>query len=391
MPTAPPLITRHFMLLVFAHLLQALGYASMLLLPLYLQHLGASRTEIGAMMATAAVAGLLTRPLVAWSLDRMGRKPTLFVGTLLLVVSMVMIAAIDSLGALIYIERAIFGIGVGALFSGYFTFAADLIPTERRTEGLALFGISGLVPLLVNPLADHIGVAPPDLRWFLPVVGLVIIPGVVALVFLPEPKHDDEARIPMNQAIPALRRAPLWPVWLASITFSGLVGIFMTFATVTAEGRGIDRPSTLWLSYALGAVVVRLLGARLPDRVGPSKIVPPALGLYIAALWLTATAHTFGAFLLAAALAGIGHGYCFPVLSSQVVTRTPAAFRGSAMSMFTALWGLSELVLCPTFGAIADRFGDGTMFRIASVFGGACLLLWVVLERRYGQTQAAAA
>jgi len=379
------------MLLVFAHLLQALGYASMLLLPLYLQHLGASRTEIGAMMATAAVAGLLTRPLVAWSLDRMGRKPTLFVGTLLLVVSMVMIAAIDSLGALIYIERAIFGIGVGALFSGYFTFAADLIPTERRTEGLALFGISGLVPLLVNPLADHIGVAPPDLRWFLPVVGLVIIPGVVALVFLPEPKHDDEARIPMNQAIPALRRAPLWPVWLASITFSGLVGIFMTFATVTAEGRGIDRPSTLWLSYALGAVVVRLLGARLPDRVGPSKIVPPALGLYIAALWLTATAHTFGAFLLAAALAGIGHGYCFPVLSSQVVTRTPAAFRGSAMSMFTALWGLSELVLCPTFGAIADRFGDGTMFRIASVFGGACLLLWVVLERRYGQTQAAAA
>ena len=378
MPTAPPLITRHFMLLVFAHLLQALGYASMLLLPLYLQHLGASRTEIGAMMATAAVAGLLTRPLVAWSLDRMGRKPTLFVGTLLLVVSMVMIAAIDSLGALIYIERAIFGIGVGALFSGYFTFAADLIPTERRTEGLALFGISGLVPLLVNPLADHIGVAPPDLRWFLPVVGLVIIPGVVALVFLPEPKHDDEARIPMNQAIPALRRAPLWPVWLASITFSGLVGIFMTFATVTAEGRGIDRPSTLWLSYALGAVVVRLLGARLPDRVGPSKIVPPALGLYIAALWLTATAHTFGAFLLAAALAGIGHGYCFPVLSSQVVTRTPAAFRGSAMSMFTALWGLSELVLCPTFGAIADRFGDGTMFRIASVFG-------------YGQTQAAAA
>ena len=100
------------MLLVFAHLLQALGYASMLLLPLYLQHLGASRTEIGAMMATAAVAGLLTRPLVAWSLDRMGRKPTLFVGTLLLVVSMVMIAAIDSLGALIYIERAIFGIGV---------------------------------------------------------------------------------------------------------------------------------------------------------------------------------------------------------------------------------------------------------------------------------------
>src|SRR4030095_7679636 len=116
-----PLITKNFALLVLAHLLQARGYASMLLLPLYLQHLGASRTEIGAIMATAAISGLLTRPLVAWALDTLGRKPTLVAGTLTLVAGMLLILAVDRIGPMIYLARIVIGAGVGVLFAAYFT------------------------------------------------------------------------------------------------------------------------------------------------------------------------------------------------------------------------------------------------------------------------------
>ncbi len=381
----PPLITRDFVVLVIAHFLQALGYSSSLLLPLYLQHLGASRTEIGALMATSAVSGLLMRPAVGWSLDRIGRKPTLFIGTLVLVASMCMVFGVDRIGPLVYLQRAVFGIGIAALFSAYFTFAADLVPEARRTEGLALFGVSGLLPLLINPLADRIEVSPPDLRWFLPVVGLMILPSLVALRLLPEPARAEATRPPMRDAVPALLRAPLWPVWLASVVFSGLVALFMTFATVAAERRGIAHAASLWLSYALGAAAVRVFGGRLPDRIGPEKLVPPSIGLYAGAMWLASSADTFSAFLLAALLAGIGHGYAFPVLTSQVVTRVRAAFRGSALTFFTALWGLSELVVSPAFGAIADRHGDATMFRVASLGGGATLLVWAAMEYRFGE------
>lgn len=381
----PPLITRDFVVLVIAHFLQALGYSSSLLLPLYMQHLGASRTEIGALMATSAVSGLLMRPVVGWSLDRMGRKPTLFVGTLVLVASMWMVFGIDRIGPLIYLQRAVFGVGIGALFSAYFTFAADLIPEERRTEGLALFGVSGLLPLLINPLADRIEVSPPDLRWFLPVVGLLILPSIFAIMALPEPPSGEAVRPPMRQALPALWRPPLWPVWLASVVFSGFVALFMTFATVAAERRGVEHAASLWLSYALGASAVRLFGGKLPDRIGPEKLVPPSIGLYACAMWLASSAHTFRAFLVAALLAGIGHGYAFPVLTSQVVSRVRAAFRGSALTFFTALWGLSELIVSPAFGAIADHYGDATMFRVASLGGGASLLVWALMEYRFGE------
>lgn len=380
-----PLVTRDFVLIVVAHFLQALGYSSMLLLPLYLQHLGASRTEIGLAMGSTAVAGLVTRPLVGWGLDRWGRKPILLVGTVTVAVGMVLVGAIERMGPIVYLERIVFGLGVGALFTAYFTFAADLVPVSRRTEGLALFGVSGLVPLLVNPLSQQIGIAPADLRWFIPLLGVVVLASLLALAPLSEPARDPATRRPMRQALPALVARPLWPVWLATSAFSALVAIFMTFATVAAERQGVPQAPRLWLTYALGAIVVRLVGARLPDRLGPANVVAPALGLYVTAMVATAQATTFTGFLVAALLAGIGHGYCFPVLSSQVVTRAPQTFRGSALAAFTALWGLSELATAPLFGAIADVHGDDAMFLTAAVGGIVSLALWVLLEHRLGE------
>jgi len=372
------------MLLVAAHFLQALGFASMLLLPLYLQHLGASRTEIGLLMATAGLSGLLTRPLVGWALDRWGRRRTLVVGTLTMVAASGLVAMVDRMGAAIYLQRALFGVAEGVLFTGYFTFAADLVPRVRRTEGLALFGISGLLPLLVNPLSDRMGISAPELRWFLPAVGCFIALSLVPLLLLPERRVASGRPPPMREALTALRQRPLWSVWVATAAFSALVAVFMTFATVAAERRGVEHAASLWFTYAFGAVAVRALGARLPDRVGPANLIAPALGLYVAAMILTAEAQTFGDFLWAALLAGVGHGYCFPVLTSQVVSRSPETFRGSAMALFTALWGVSELVVSPAFGAVADHYDDGAMFHLAAALGIACLLLWLMLEHRHG-------
>ena len=163
----------------------------------------------------------------------------------------------------------------------------------------------------------------------------------------------------------------------------------MTFATVAAAKRGIDNAPTLWLTYALGAVFVRLFGARLPDRVGPAYILGPALGLYIVAMVLAARASSLNDFLIAALLAGVGHGYCFPVLTSQVVSRTPDTFRGSAVSTFTAIWGLSELLVSPAFGRFADLHGDAAMFYLGAACGTFCLLVWGMLERSYVRSSSA--
>jgi len=377
-----PVLTRPFLLLMAAHFLQALGYASLILLPLYLDHLGASRAQVGVVMAASAVGGLLVRPAVAWSLDRWGRKPTLTVGTLVMVAAMASLGLVQSVGAAVVLVHAVIGMAEAALFSGYFTVAADIVPEARRTEGLALFGISGLVPLVVNPIAGWLGVEGGDLRGF-----FVVVAGLIALSLpLLWPLRDHApgtASTPpsVGQVLRSLRHRSLWPVWTATMVFAGLVAIFMSFVTVAAADAGAANAGVIWLTYAAGSVGIRLFGASIPDRVGPSRMVPPSLLAYVAAFVVAAFATTNTTFALAGLLAGFAHGACFPVLTGQTITRTPSDQRGAAMSLFTALWDVVKLLLVPLAGWVADATSDRGMLLLSAVIAVAGLGLWAVLER----------
>ena len=353
----------------------------MLLLPLYLTHLGASRAEIGAVMGSAAIGGLALRPLVGWALDRLGRRPTIFAGTLTTTLGMGLLWFVTDIGWMIYLVRVIVGIGTGALFTAYFTLAADIVPASRRTEGIALFGVTGLVPLIINPIAGEMGVHGAELRWFLPLMGLLVLSSLICIVPIDEPEREpppDSAGI--AEVLSTLSAKPLIPVWTATIIFSSLVAVAMAFAAVTAEARGLGRPALLWATYAGGAALVRVFGARLPDRLGPHNLVAPALASYALGMITLAAAFDDGTFLLGGLLCGFGHGYCFPVLTSQVVTRTPSHVRGGALALFTGLWDLTYLLIPPLLGAVGDAHGDASIFYLAALGATVGLTLWLTLE-----------
>ena len=288
-------------------------------------------------------------------------------------------------GPLAYLVRFVFGIGVGALFSGYFTFCTDIVPEARRTEGIALFGISGLVPLAVNPFAEKLGVSALDVRWFLPALSLVMLSSLLFLRDIPEPAGVAKAeRSGLSDTLRALRNRRLWPVWLATVAFSSLVMTFMAFASVAAQTRGLGSPASFWLTYAAGAVCVRAFGARLPDRMGTHNVVTPAIGFCIGGAALMASADSMTTLRIAGLLGGMGHGYCFPVLATQVTQRTPVAVRGSAVSAFTALFDVSGLLSPPLLGLIADRSSDAFMFAVASCSGVIALTVWAAMEHVLG-------
>ena len=131
-----------------------------------------------------------------------------------------------------------------------------------------------------------------------------------------------------------------------------------------------------------GAVGARLLGAGSLDRLGPSRLIPPALFLYILAASVVAFAETSLTFYIAGILGGIAHGYCFPLLASQVTSRNPAELRGSAIAFYTPLWDLSGLLLTPVFGFVANQYSDRMMYLGAAFVSLTLMPLWFRLERK---------
>ena len=218
-------------------------------------------------------------------------------GTILLTGGMALVYLIDSIGILAYGMRILFGIGAGACFSGYFTFAADHIPEERRTEGLALFGVTGLIPLLVNPLSSQIVQETGDLQWFIPAVGAVVCASLLPLSQVREVGGDgSRKKFIWSEVWKSMGSRPLLPVWFIAFAFSGLVATFFSFSTVTAQDRGFENATSLWYLYAAGAAVIRISGARLLDRIGPSNLVAPALACYIASVLLCGSSVTMDGF-----------------------------------------------------------------------------------------------
>jgi MFS family permease len=295
---------------------------------------------------------------------------------------MFLIALVDELGWLIYTSRILFGVGTGALFTAYFTLAADIVPPSRRTEGIALFGVTGLLPLVVNPIAHESGIEASAIQWFLPMMGGLVLASLLPMLYVDEPSRPPREPTSLRQIADALFASPLWPVWFATFVFSGLVATTMAFGIVAGEQRGIERPAIMWLTYACAAALIRIIGAKLPELVGDSNIVAPALGAYVLGVLCLASADSTSTMALGGALCGLGHGYCFPVLTSQVVSRCSPELRGSALSLFTGLWDITYLFYPPLLGLVSDALGDQVMFMMAASVATLGLIGWLIAEHR---------
>ena len=380
----PKLLTRDFVFLVIAHFLSALAWTTLLLLPVSLEQMGADRRTIGWIISLAPLVGICAQPAIGWALDHWGRKWSLALGTVLSGSSLILLGQADHLGPVLWASRLLFGLGGAIAFTGFFAFIADKVPPSRRVEGIALFGISGLLPLALNPVIGSYGLTTEDLQAVYPVAGFLVLSSLAFLLPVPDARDVIEARQAHSLAErwEALTSPRLRPVWVAVITFSGMTAVFMTFSTVAAKAQNLHNPAIAWVTYAGGSVLVRLFGARLPERVGPNRILFPALLAYALGLIVTAFATTTPHFLLAGLLAGFGHGYAFPVITASVVSRSALALRGTAMASCMGLWQLTGLGTRPLFGWLGDLEGLKWLFLTAAVAGLLGVAFWVYLERQ---------
>lgn len=384
--TKGKLIDGGLLRLMFGHGAQALGYSSMPMLPILLVYYGASREEVGWVMAAGSAGGLLFRPVVGWALDTWGKVRTLTVGTTILAMAMMSMGLIEEVNWVAYGARFLFGIGAGICFTGYFALATDLIPKDRRTEGTAIFGVSGLLPLALNPIWDSVAESPEQISFVFPLLGFCVLFSLITFVWSFDRRGKSE---PQSKSAEVPRARSTWrelltldtaSIWWMTPFFGGTVSAFLVHALVSAEERGLEGAVWMWVAYAASAIAVRLGGGALPDRFGNHNFIVPACAAYVGAAWCMAGAESWMMATVAGGLAGLGHGYCFPILVSSLMTRVPEAMRGRAMAGFTGLWDIASLIAAPTVGKGIDLYGD----RLAFWAMGSIALLgvsgWAVLE-----------
>jgi MFS family permease len=368
-----PLLTRAFSLCFAACFAQALAFNLYLHLPGWLARLGADEVLIGLLGGVASAAALVARPPVGRALDLRGRRPVILGAAGANVGVLALYLTIDSLGPSIWIVRALHGVIEAALFAALFTYAADVIPESRRTEGIALFGVSGMLPVSLGPLlGDWILASGDYLQLFAVSVAFALAAFALSLP-LREARHEIHPGQASRGFLGPALQADLAPIWLLGTAFATAITAPFLFLKLFVEETGIGSLGLFFSSYSAAAVSLRLGLGWLPDRAGPKRVLHPALATLAIGMLLLVGADGAGWLVVAGALCGLGHGMTFPILSGLVITRARRAERGAAMALYTAVFDVGPVFGGPLFGAITRGLGYDALFATAAliVIGGA--------------------
>jgi predicted MFS family arabinose efflux permease len=179
--------------------------------------------------------------------------------------------------------------------------------------------------------------------------GFALLSLLLSLPLADRPRDPGEGEPARGFRAVALQR-DLLPLWFIGAVFSiALAGVFV-FVKLFVEETGLGTVGLFFTCYAAVALVLRVFFGWLPDRIGPKRVLFPALVTLALGFGMLAVAGDETDVAVAGALCGAGHGYTFPILFGMVVTRARDAERGAAMSIFTALFDAGVLLGGPLFG-----------------------------------------
>jgi MFS family permease len=389
----PALYTRAFWLACAIHFTGAMSLGMFLLFPLFIRARGGEELTIGLVLGVGMAASVAARPLVGSLLDRLGRRRVLLVSGAINAVSFVPFLLVRGVGPALFLLATVHLVVGGALFASYFTYAADLVPSERRVEGIAVFGIAGMAPNGIGPALGEALIAHAGWpAFFLAATGFALASlGLTALA------RDVVRDLPraagaglLADALRLARHAGLVRIMLATIIFGAGINAAFYFVAPFTRDLGIARAAPFFGTYATTTIVLRLFGRRLPDRLGAHPIAIPAFGLFAAGLAALVLLPAPGMLVAAGVACGAGHGSLFPVLNGLTVTRTPPRLHGAVVSLYTAALDAGAVVGTPLCGAIAHLAGYRVMFSsmaLASLAGLALVRMDALWERRRPRTE----
>lgn len=220
------------------HFTGGMSTAMFILYPVFLARLGADELRIGQVMGLGAAAAVATRPFAGHLLDLLGSRRTLLGAGLLNLASILGLVPLATIGAPLLLLTVVHAVAVGTLFASYFTYATHIVPAERRIEGVAMFGVAGMLPNgLGPPLSEWLLATQGSPTYFLAAAGFSTVSLVITLLL-----HDARADHEGGPRGAGVR------TWLRLVRARTLV---MPFAATFLFGIGLAALFTFLAPYAL--------------------------------------------------------------------------------------------------------------------------------------------
>jgi MFS family permease len=374
------LYTPTFIAMAFCNLAAISSYSCFFLFPLFILERGGTPSDVGILMGAFTLSSVVCRPWIAGMIDHTGRKRSFTFGSILMTLLPLLYLFLEGPLQTTYVSvllvRVLHGVGIAICATAAFTYAADIIPEGRLNEGIGMFGISGLTGLALGPVIAEVMIRNFGF-WALFSASSIL--GFLALL-AHLPLHESHRRDPSTPAVSilsVLRGNRLVLTCGMAFLFGFGLAAAGNFLPPFAAERDLTILAYYYVSYSATAILTRLLGGRVADRIGESRIIPWAFLLLFAGLMAILFLMNRFVLTLAGVLMGCGHGFLYPALNTLAVKNESPDNRGKATGVFTGSIDAGFFVGSTALGYVAEWAGYPVLFATA---GAVCLCGYVLFK-----------
>lgn len=313
-----------FLFMVFEMLLPTL--------PLFVTAIGGGAKQVGYVTGIFMISAIAVRPFAGALALRFNKKYLLILGIVISAFSTGAYYLASDVSVLLLI-RLIHGAGFGLATTYFATIAAEIIPKERRGEGIGYFGVGETIAVSVGPM---IGIAALELydfqRLFLGGMSVLLL-AVLMAVFVRRQPETTSTGGKGTAKLKVLEKRVLFPSIL--ILFVGIAASgIMSFFSLYAIEKGFHSVGMFFFLIAGASFFIRLISGRTFDRYGAAAILIPASLFSIAGLSILYFAQTNGMFFTAAICYGFGFGSIFPAIQTWCINLVEEHEHEDAMGTF---------------------------------------------------------
>lgn len=380
------LFNKNYLCLCAANFLFFFSFYLLLpVLPFFIrENFQAGNSIIGAVISCYTLATLCVRPFSGYLMDAYSRKPVyllalsiftaVFCGYLFAVTITILIAV-----------RIVHGLSFGLTSVCGNTLVIDVVPSEKRGEGIGYFGVANNIAMAVGPM---VGLFVYEKYSFNVIFIGCMICSMLAALFAS--RIQTKQRPPVKRPPLSLDRFVLVKGLLVGVSFMLLAfayGQISNYIALYAKEMNLAISSGFFFTvYAVGQILSRLFSGRMVDRGRIVFATGLGLALVVLALFSLSMCHyvndynpgfTSVAFLVVALCCGIGFGTCFPAFNTLFINLAPNSKRGTATSTYLTTWDLGLGIGIFSGGAVSEHFSFSAAYLVADAMVLVALLFFI--------------
>lgn len=333
-------------------------------IPLYItEQMGVEQSKTGIVLASYAIALMFVRPFSGYIVDIYSRKKILLVAFTCYV--LIFFGYFYATTILLFVlVRFMHGIMWGLSTVSSSTLAIDVVPSERRAEGIGYYGTFMNVAMAIGPfiaihIYNHYGFQ--VLLWcaiFMGTLGIV----TVALIKAPVKPKVERQKLSMDRFF--LIKG--WPIFLNQLLLCFAWGTIGPFVAQYGKQISIPNAGIFFLFWAGGIIASRVFAGKLVDKGRIHEVNVVAMAIVAISFLVFATVHSLIAFCAAGLFIGIGFGMMFPALQTLYINLAENNQRGTANSTYLIGFDLGLALGMLIGGYISGHFSFETLFIVAS-------------------------